>query len=52
VTDERTERDERELADDLEPTDEAARDVTGGRDKNAPSVSEIVIQKPVDKPSP
>jgi hypothetical protein len=41
-------RDDRELAEDLEPTDETARDVTAG----APSVSDIPVTKPVDKPSP
>jgi type VI protein secretion system component Hcp len=52
MTDERMEgQDERELAEDLEPTDEAAGDVTGG-DKSAATVSEFTIQKKVDKATP
>jgi hypothetical protein len=52
MTDDRTERDDRELAEDLEPTAEAAGNITGGRSKDAPPISEIVISKPIDKPSP
>jgi len=53
MTDERTEgQDERELAEDLEPTDEAAQDVTGGRDPSAVSHSEFTIQKLSDKSTP
>lgn len=53
MTDERMEgQDERELAEDLEPTDEAAQDVTGGADSGRVHVSEMTVQKPVDKASP
>lgn len=47
MTDKHTEgQDERELAEDLEPTDESAQDVTGGTGVN---VSEITISKTTDK---
>jgi type VI protein secretion system component Hcp len=53
MTDERMEgQDERELAEDLEPTDEAAEDVTGGADASHVSHSEFTIQKLSDKASP
>jgi hypothetical protein len=45
-------RDEHDLIEDLEPTAEAAREVTGGRETSAPKLSEITIQKPIDKASP
>lgn len=51
MTEKHTEgRDERELAEDLEPTDEAAQDVTGGTDGRV-NISEITIQKVSDKAS-
>ena len=37
---------------DLEPDGELAETVRGGRSANQPTVSEIVITKTVDKPSP
>ena len=51
MTDNTEGRDERELAEDLEPTDEAAHDVTGG-DTSAPKISEFTISKSVDKSTP
>jgi type VI protein secretion system component Hcp len=44
--------DERELAEDLEPTDEAAQDVTGGADSGHVNISEFQIQKHMDKSTP
>ena len=53
MTDERTEgQDERELAEDLEPTDETAQDVTGGADSGRANISEFQIQKLSDKSTP
>lgn len=39
----------RDITVDLEPTDEAAAEVIGGRDPSYPVLTEISVSKPIDR---